>query len=455
MNTRTIKLNKILFYFFALLIVYLPFQRILEQILLNRGFSESLAFWSTHWYEPVIIIILLLNCLIAIRSKCPFCHPEEPRATKDLKGIRFFTPFRMTILVAITLITLSIISIFILSPTISRGIEGFRFAIFFLLAFLAAYFAGLDQKQSVKLTNIYLIMAAVFALWAIGEQFLPANYLESFGLISAGSNFGYGTHKVVTVLQSVSGIGGPNQLASYLLPAVFMSLYKILPVSAEARAEVGNIKNKKYYYGILIFVCILAIILTFSRSAWVGLYVGIFISAIILIKNSWLKIISISILLILAGGICYYYLNKPNDILTHGASDTGHKSALNTSLNEIQNRFNQPATLLLGSGIGTAGPAALKYGDGFISESWYLQLMLELGLAGLVLWLIFVYYLLVLFYKKNQGLFSALIAVSVTAIFLHTFADNPAMSMTLFLLIGISINLKPKDQMPNEVQVTK
>ena len=416
MSSDKTKSNSLIYYFLAILIVYLPFQRLLEQVLLNRGFSESLVFWTTHFYEPLIIIALLLNCIIAIKNG-------------SLKS-----KINWMIIISVVLVVLSIISILILSPSISRGIEGFRFTIFMLLAFLAAYWSNLPESRVNKLTNIYLIMAGVFALWGILERFLPINYLVTWGLITPDSNFGYGVNKVGEIYQSVSGIGGPNQLASYLLPAVFISLYKIL-----------NIKDKKYYYRILIIDCITAVILTFSRSAWIGLYAGMLVSAVILIKNSWLKIASIVILLAFAVGIGFYYLNKPNDILTHGASDTGHKSAYQLSMTEIKNRTSQPITLLFGSGIGTAGPAALKYGDGFISESWYLQLVLEVGVIGLALWLIFIYYLLVLLYKKNQGLFLALIAISIAAIFLHTFADNPAMSITLFILIGATIsNLKPQ-----------
>lgn len=405
------KFNFLIYYFFIVLIVYLPFQRLLEHFFLFRGFSESLAFWATHWYEPLVIILFLFLLIQLI---------TQQNRDKTINGLS---------ILALVLVALSVISILMLSPSISRGIEGFRFTIFFLLAFLAAYWSGLSQTQTNKLTNVYLIMAGIFALWGILERFLPANYLVNWGLISADSNFGYGTNRVVDVLQSVTGIGGPNQLASYLLPAVFISLYKI-----------SNIKDKKYYYWILISACIITIILSFSRSAWIGLYAGLLVSAIIFVKNSWIKIGSIIILLALAAGIGFYYLNKPNDILTHGASDAGHQTALQTSLDEIKNRVSQPVILIFGSGIGTAGPAALKYGDGFISESWYLQLALEFGIIGLALWLVFVLFLLLDLYKKNAGLFVALTSISVVAIFLHSWSDNPAVAITLFVLVGLNVS---------------
>jgi hypothetical protein len=116
-------------------------------------------------------------------------------------------------------------------------------------------------------------------------------------------------------------------------------------------------------------------------------------------------------------------------------------NAIKDSISEIGNRFSQPVRLLIGSGLGTAGPAVLKYGNGEISESWYLQLALELGIVGLALWLVFIGFLINRLWRSEQiGLMLGLVGVSLAAIFLHTWADNPAIAITLFMLIGITIN---------------
>ena len=474
-KTKSI-INQLVFYFFALLIVFLPFQRLLEQIFLFRfQMPPSLVFWSMHFYEPIIIIVLVIELLQKL-----FCHSRLAReSTNDRlghseldSGSNQLDPRvkskddrkkSWTIFVTVALIILSIISIFVLSPSISRGIEGFRFTIFFLLAFLAAYFSGLDSKQSNKLINLYLIMAVVIALWAIFERFLPVNYLMKLKLIDPDSCFGYGTHRVGAIWQSVTAIGGPNQLGSYLLPAMFIALSRIMSLrggSQKADDEAIYLKGLpqptdrlpacrqawrndnlklKMYLTVLVIFGIAAVILSFSRSAWVGLYAGFIIYLILFIKNIKLKVAGLAVLIIIAAFGVSYYLDQPSDLLTHGASSLSHQSALESSVAEIENRFISPLKLIFGSGIGTAGPAVLKYGDGFVSESWYLQLALELGFLGLILWFVLISLLLTDLFRKNKGLFLALIAVSITAIFLHTFADNPALSITLFLLIGLEI----------------
>ena len=419
------KLNLIVYYFFALLIIFLPLQRLIEQILLFRfHFPSSLAFWTTHFYEPIIIIVLAIELLLIVD---PWVKPENDRKKT-----------RVIVSVVVMLIMISILSAFLLSPSISRGLEGVRFSIFFLLTFLAGYLSDFKSDQRNKLLNVYLMMAFIIALWAILERFLPVNYLMKLKLIDPDSCFGYGTHRVDAIWQSVTGIGGPNQLGSYLLPAIFISISQI----SKLKPPTYNSKLKMYL-NILIIFGITAVVLSFSRSAWAGLYAGFLVYLILFIKNIKLQIAGLAILIVIAALGLNYYLDQPNDILTHGASSESHQSAFELSVTEIKNRFEAPVKLIFGSGIGTAGPAALKYGDGFVSESWYLQLALELGILGLVLWLILIALLLADLYKKNQGLFLGLIAVSVTAVFLHTFADNPALSITLFLLIGLISSNKP------------
>lgn len=447
MTTSRIKQNNLLYYFFALLIVYLPFQRLLEQFFLYHNFSVSLAFWTVHWYEPLIVVALFLSFISAIRNK------------------RFQNCNIWIIILSILFIIFSIISILFLSPTISRGMEGFRFSIFFMLAFLATYFSGFDPRQSRSLINVYLVMAGIFAAWGIIERFLPSHYLISWHLIGAQSNFDYGTYKVeMDVNRSSSGIGGPNQLASYLIPAFFITFKRLLilwginrksnkvadfPEISETKENLKFDRRWQIYYIFLMIASFVTIFYTFSRSAWVGVYVGCIITALILIRRNWLKIISIVVLAAVAVAFTFFMLRQPNNFMAHGESDTGHESAIKISLQEIKSRKNEPLKLIFGSGLGTAGPAVLKYGDGLISESWYLQLTLELGLLGLALWLVFIIVTLFAIFKKNTGVFIALFAVSVAAIFLHTFADNPALSITLFILIGVSLCQQSQKLQPN------
>jgi O-antigen ligase len=244
---------------------------------------------------------------------------------------------------------------------------------------------------------------------------------------------------VAFVKQSASVIGGPNQLATYLLPAFFISISRMVGHSKDLS------KKTSFLYLVLSILFNLVIFLTFSRSAILALLILLVVAAVSMLRNKWLKNYVITLVVALTLILVVVFSLKENsiEIITHGRSQSEHATAMSVSLLEISSRLHHPVSLLFGAGLGTAGPLALKYGEGIISESWYLQLALELGIAGLILWLAFIASILKELFKKYEfGLFFALISVSIAAMFLHTFADNLALTYTLFILIGLLLNNK-------------
>jgi hypothetical protein len=404
--------NKISKIYLISLIVYLPFQSLFVSLLIyNTSLTTPIIFWLTHCYELLIIPVILL--LLFTKQLTPNLKKNYP---------------------IILLIFLSIVSIVFFSITIGRGLEGFRFSILPLIFYLIAHTAT-KKDQFNSLLKPYLYLAAISASFAIFDQFMPPFYWQIIGM----KTFGWGNFNVVNTLQGSGIFQGPNQLASYLLPAFFISLC---------------LNHKKNFTNYFILTLLLsAIILTFSRSALIGLSAGIIIYIIIYFKNRALKYILLLLFFLCVALLPYAYQKSDNqnfkNLISHDLSNTGHQNALNISLIEVERRLHKPVVLLFGSGIGSSGPSTLKYGNGIISESWYFQIFFELGLIGLILWLLFISGEIKKHYKSYPGLFLALISVSICAIFLHTFADNPALSITLMILLGTrSVNI-------NKVSATK
>lgn len=392
------------------LIFYLPVQTLFQAYMGRFLYNQSWIFWLSHWYEP-ISVILLVFVLIGIFFK------------KEIIIDKYY-------ILAGALIDFGIISAIFIGPTISRGFEGFRFSLFAVLVFFLVLLIGIDKKNYKKFIKYYLSISVIMAIWAIAERVLPAGYWQHLGL----ENFGFGQHKVVDTLQSQAIFEGPNQLASFLLPAFFLMIYKI----------------KKFDYKIIfVLVIAAAIFLTFSRSAWIGLAFGLIIYLLFFNKNKVVKYFSLGLIAIVTVGLFYTFnvgSQQTKDIFLHGASQSEHEIALKESMNEISSRFKTDTVKFsFGSGLGTAGPSVLKYGDGHISESWYLQIFIELGLLGLALWLILMYYLLRDLVGENKGLFLGLLSVSIAAFFLHTWADNPAVAIVLFIFLAIAVSDKRKN----------
>lgn len=398
-------IKKVNLIFFLLIIIFLPLQGITSVLLAQTGLASSSVFWMLHWYEIILPILLLIN-LIA----------------------HFYRKRKLDWLIIISSATLffGLISVVFISPSISLGLEGFRFTLLGLVFLLMALLSQIDKRQISILIKTYLIIAVVLALWAIVERFLPTFYWDTLKISLPISRFGWGYYDAGGWLQSTAFSVGPNQLASYLLPAFFLLLQNLID------------NRKKIWHWLFPILILAAIALTFSRSAAVGLAVSLFVWFRLYYKNKVVKFVVIGLIVLSA---VFIILNKDNssisNFLTHG-NQTGHQTALQITMDELHNRTKTPVKLLFGAGLGTAGPIVIKYNSGIVSESWYFQLILELGIVGILFWLAIIS---IIIYKlsKNceRGLLFGVVAVSVTALFLHTFADNPALTYTLFIIIGI------------------
>lgn len=397
-------IQKINFYFLEILLIFMPLQAFFSEFLTRRtDLSGRAIFWLAHFYEPILIVLAGISILQIIFERKKWQN--------------------WTILLYLLLL-LGAISVFFISPSLGRGVEGFRVTLLFLLGIFIA--RDFTTEYAKKIVNIYLIVAIVIALWALLERLLPAMYWQH--LFGANSVFGYGNFLAGDSIRSTSIFSGPNQLGSFLLPAVFL----LLPKLTKQRMTV-------IWYSILI----LAIGFAFSRAAILGLAIAL-IAALLISRETIgnkLKIGLVSIIMVLIPfSFGYFDSREATVLITHGTSQEGHSQALTTTLAELKNRLTSPGKLFFGSGLSTAGPLTLKYGGGIISESWYLQLALELGLVGLLTWLLFIGATLKSFFEKDEKAFAfGLLAVSITALFLHTFADNPALSYTLFILIGAKL----------------
>ncbi len=398
-----------------IIIAYIPFYRFVQAFLENHTqLSSGTVFWLSHWYEPAIVILIFFYFAIYLFKK-------ERKIGADL-------------VLALILLSMGTLSIFLGTKGISRGIEGFRFVVLPVAIFATAYLAGFDKNALKKFINVYIVSAVMIGLWALIEQILPSNYWSLWGILSPSASTWFGAHTVDGIRQSVSFIGGPNQLAAYLLPAFFILLSS------------GNDITKKFRWALIIILGA-AIILTFSRSAFIGLIIGL-ILFFILNKSNFVRWFGLaSFVLVFVAMFFIYQFGGPTvkSVFTHGASQSGHASALQESVSELKSRTSDLPTLIFGSGLGSAGPAAMKYGDGIISESWYLEIILELGLFGIFIWLLYFFFIAKKTINSNRGLFLGFISVAIASLFLHTLSDNPAGTFILFALLGINNSLLSKD----------
>jgi len=248
------------------------------------------------------------------------------------------------------------------------------------------------------------------------------------------SNFGFGQNSLISTPQATALLAGPNQLASYLILPFFYLLHRFFiskkPIFAESNS----------YFLILIA---LAIGLTFSRSALLGLMIGAIWMFIYFSKTAREKINYSILFIVMAIGaaVSLALMNGelPRDLLTHGASFSTHLLATKESF--WQFIHGGAVKILFGFGVGSAGPTALKLG-GIITENYYLQILFEVGIIGFIYLVIFLAGVIAKLCKSSKTLFFAFIALLINALFLHIFSDNPVMAVSIFIIVGTIINIE-------------
>ncbi len=265
-----------------------------------------------------------------------------------------------------------------------------------------------------------------------------------------------------------STMSGPNQLGLWLL----------LPLGFLLPSLLRRTWNRSTLLATVLLGLCLA--LTFSRAAWIGavvMAVLCLVRAFSLRKYRRFFVWGGTALLTIALLLTVLF----PQVLFRLSSTRGH---LEKPLQAMQRIWDAP----FGLGLGEAGPASNRYRDAcvflrpqddpawakaqpslcvflgttqvqpvdrvchcpFLTENWYLQLGVELGVAGLLLSLLLTFALIAaLRVRWKQGAdpladaaFLAFLGVSIGALFLHAWEDA-AVATTGWLLVAVALPFPP------------
>lgn len=237
------------------------------------------------------------------------------------------------------------------------------------------------------------------------------------------------------LLRAFATLRGPNDFGAFLiLPIVLVLAYaKRMPVWFGA--------------GAMFFMC-WALVLSSSRSAWIGAVVAILVYvALALGRRLSRTVIATSIsTLVLVGVVGLYaavnvpslrmaiFHSSPGDpSLTEGSTDN-HIAA---TVGGVQRVVEAP----LGCGPGCAGPASYYGAEPQISENYFVQIAEEVGVVGLAVFVVLLWLIARELFRmtSNRLLARVLLAVLaghiVVGLLLHVWSDDP-LSMTWWMLVG-------------------
>ncbi len=261
---------------------------------------------------------------------------------------------------------------------------------------------------------------------------LPYDVMKHFGY-SAATIFPYeDINHNIAYIRIMSSLRGANPLGAYMV--MILSLLAALLV----RRRTKTLSKWKYSAALVLFILLLGavvLILTFSRSAWVGLAVSMAALLWVSIRAQRTRLaVLVGAAVVVVGGagaVCglrndttfqnIFFHTQTNSVVKT-TSNEGHVAAFRTGIDDI---VREP----FGRGPGTAGPASL-YNTGHpgrIAENYFLQIGQETGWIGLAVFVMINVLIARSLWRRRDdalaaGLLASLIGISCIGLFSHVWA---------------------------------
>ena len=378
--------------------------------ILAGGFIKNYLGIPKSLFTDIILIILSLYALIVFSIR------------KELALPKITLYFLVFISIAI------IIFIFGENQLLEKmlGIKNF---IFYINIFLVTYILFKYDSKSLTILSHFLSYFFLFLLSFGIFQSLYGHHLPYDLLVIKGSyvfSF-YGTD----IIRPTALIGNTIEFSGISLLAFIYFYIRLV------------LEEKKFFLLLFLLLSVIAIILSYSRIALVGIVMSIFLINFIkdyifgyLSKNS-LRIYVISffafIVLLMNGGFLIDRFLNPDDSTI--ASNLDH---LEDTLNALNHIYQHP---FLGVGIGTQGSSG--FGEKIITDGFLFQIFLEYGIIGGLLYIIFILATIKTIFKNmnrnNIDLFSLFSIISLIIFHIFGLINSSYMSSSVLLLIWFMV----------------
>jgi O-antigen ligase len=215
-------------------------------------------------------------------------------------------------------------------------------------------------------------------------------------------------------------------------------------------------RRPKWIYGLVIALTSAGIWISYSRIALIGAVVGAIVTIIIYLpKKQMIMGIFITVAVVGATGLGILQLSHTNSkvqyyILHQSDTTTDPRASTNQHISSFDSGIKVIKDHPLGLGLGTAGPASYHTNQPIIPESYYLQIAIETGLLGLLLFftvIIDLTWQLILNRRKSyvSGVLGALVGISIVNIVLHGWADATT-AIVFWILAGVVVGVIGTDR---------
>lgn len=289
---------------------------------------------------------------------------------------------------------------------------------------------------------LLLAPGLVVALFAVLQYtVLPVTFLTHFGYgpdtIPAYSTIN-SNHEYIRV---ASTLRGPNPLGAYM----------VLIVSALAVSLRGFQLSAVVRRSLYLILAVMALLFSFSRSAWLGVVLALVVFGFLMATSKRTRLI-LGVVLLGFGlvSVGAYAIAQNNRAVQNAIFHTDDDSTIATSSNSkrlsaqteaVEDAVQHP----FGLGVGTVGPAS-NYNQphpAIISENYFLQLAVEVGWPGLLIFLFMTLNVALYLWSLHRESLAMVLLMSLAGLTLvnllsHAWTDE-TIAFTWWALAGIAL----------------
>ncbi|MFH0851207.1 MAG: O-antigen ligase family protein [Candidatus Peregrinibacteria bacterium] len=454
------------------------------KLLMGKGHAPLpyLALWKEALLGAILVLVIM-EVLRKMRGVCSMQYPS--------------TPLRAGAVCRVDVIDVLILVLIILSVVVTAfthadwklALLGFRYDFIPLVTFLVARRVEWSETFRRATLKVLLWVGVIVSVCGILTVFLPVKFFLWLGYSPAHSL--YFANGPVAAFQQVSETGlrriqstmsGPNQLGVWLLIPlsvllVHMSSWK---ATSDKRLAIST-------FAVCVLFVVSALFLSFSRAAWIAAFVVCMVMLCRSVPRRLLRGVAVGAVLIVVGIAVVASLLFPS-VFFRLSSSRGH---IVRPLQAIGRMVAHP----FGEGLGAAGPASNRVSETcvflrpqddpswakttprlcvflgstqvqpadhvcrcpFLPENWYLQVGVEMGVLGFILFIILIvlvlrrlgmqYAVCSMQYVRGQwrpsldsAIFLTFLGVSIAALFLHAWEDG-AVAYTVWLFAATQCSL--------------
>ena len=405
------------------LLVYMPFHVFLSTWL--STYTGGLEIWKA---AKDILVLVLAPVLAWVAYKQ-----------------RLFRQKTFRILFCLTLLYGAVHGVWVFNHLLDRPtlFEAFVYNNRLLWYVLIGYLAGsVSQKQPKNLIKLILGVSTIVAFLGVLQYFLPKDFLTHFGYsVTRGVKPNFFIDDRPSLPRIMSTLRDPNSLGAYLvLPSLLLS-YLALKKPSKSLLILG-----------LLTLHLLALFLTFSRGALIGLGLGYVVVGYLTYRKhiaSWMKNNVLLIAVIVSVFTAFFIVGRNSSVvqnyLLHRTTST-----VQADPNQLRVELQKKAAKSVlhkpfGHGPGTAGIVSIRNPKtSLLTENYYLQIAYEVGFPGLLIFIVVLVevYRALLHVAKVNSLQPVLIAsfwsYVAVALLIHLWS-NEAVAAQWWLVAGVVV----------------